>query len=607
MSPMQGTNTYLLNNAGQYVHKWTSQFCPGRADYLLENGHLMRACSLHSIISTGGGEGGRLEERDWLGNVVWAYEMNTATNLTHHDFKVLPNGNVIMIASEVKTYAEVIAAGFNPALLDSSITTSGGFMLPDYIIEVQPVAKNGTTNGTIVWEWHPWDHIIQDFDSSQNNYGVVSSHVELINCNGTGMRIQQFWNHMNSIDYNAQLDQIVLSVRGNSELWVIDHQLTTAQAVSHTGGRYNKGGDILYRWGNPAQYKLATGASQLLWQQHDVQWIPTNCPGAGHFLIHNNGIGRGYSSIDEIVPPVDAYGNYLRSAGTAFGPAGLYWTYTNNPATNYYSSEISGTQRLPNGNTLICGGIFGTLFEVTTNGQTVWYYVNPETTAPLTQGTPVPPDTHMTGQYFNEVFKVHRYPTNYVGLANKDLTPRDTVEIYSGASTDTVGLGLPDTWVRSHFGSLSAITGTSSHSGNGLTDIQEYQYGLDPNVWSSANNGIPDGWAIQYGFDPTLAITASLVVSNGNTVLQCYQADLNPTNAASRLAFVGANGGGNGVQLTWIGGINSTQYLVSAPTLAATQWNTIYTNLPPTSLTNSVIITGTASSSNCFYRIKAAR
>ena len=586
MSPMQGTNTYLLNNAGQYVHKWTSQYNPGRADYLLENGHLMRACSLHSIISTGGGEGGRLEEHDWLGNLVWAFdiapvtdnavdEFNTSSNLTHHDFKVLPNGNVLMIASEVKTYAEVIAAGFNPALLNSSITGGGGFMLPDYLIEVQPTTPYG---GSIVWEWHAWDHIIQDFDNTKNNYGVVSSHVELVNCNGTGMRIQQFWNHMNGLDYNAQLDQIVLSVRGNSELWVIDHQTTTAQAAGHTGGRYNKGGDLLYRWGNPAQYKLGTGANQILWQQHDVQWIATNCPGAGHLLIHNNGIGRGYSSIDEIIPPVDAYGNYSRTAGAAFGPSSLYWTYQASPATNYYSSEISGAQRLPNGNTLICGGIFGTLFEVTTNGLTVWSYINPETTAPLAQGTAVPPDSHMAGQYLNEVFKVRRYSPTFAGLTNKDLTPRGTVETYIGAASDTIGLGLPDVWVRSHFGSLSAVSATSSHSGNGLTDLQEYQYGLDPTVWSSANNGIPDGWAITYGFDPTLASTADIICANGYTALQNYVADLNPTNSASRLVIQGLFRT-NGFAVYFQAQTNLSYTLLYATDLSSGQWTSVPSQL----------------------------
>ena len=605
MSSMQGTNAYLLNDAGQYVHKWSSQYCPGRGDYLMTNGHYFRECSVHTMLSTGGGEGGRHEERDWEGNLVWAFDLNTSTNMSHHDFKVLPNGNLIMIVCEVKTLADVIAAGFNTNLCVSAITTTGGYMLPDYIAEVQPTRPYG---GKIVWEWHTWDHLIQDYDPTKNNYGVVSNNVGLINANPPTGQNQQFWNHFNGIDYNAQFDQILISCRCNNEIWVIDHSTTTAQAAGHSGGTYGKGGDLLYRWGDPIQYKLGTQANEILWQQHCCIWIPTNYPGAGHILIFNNGNGgRGYTSVDEIVPPVDAYGNYSRSAGAAFGPANLYWTYTNNPATNFYCSDIGGAEREPNGNTLITYGTHGTLFEVTTNGTTVWSYINPETSTPLAQGSAIPPDPNMAGQWFNEVFKVHRYATNFAGFAGKDLTSRGTVETYTGAATDTVGLGLPDIWVRAHFGTLSAVTATSSYSGNGLTDIQEYNYGLDPTVWSSANDGIPDGWAITYGFDPTLASVASMINSNGNTTLQNYTADLNPTNAASRLAFVGITGRSNSVQVTWIGGINATQYLVYSPALVSTQWNTIFTNLPPTSVTNSVIISGTAAGSNLFYRIKAAR
>ena len=604
MSPMQGTNAYLLNNAGQCVHKWTSQYCPGRADYLLENGHYIRECSVQTMLSTGGGEGGRHEERDWEGNLVWAFDLNTSTNMSHHDFKVLPNGNLIMIVCEKKTLAEVIAAGFNTNLLQPSVLTDG-FLLPDYIAEVQPTRPYG---GKIVWEWHAWDHLIQDYDPARNNYGVVGNNAGLINVNPPTGQNQQFWNHMNAIDYNPQFDQIMLSVRGNSELWVIDHSTTTAQAAGHTGGTFGKGGDLLYRWGNPVQYKLGTAANEMLWQQHGCLWIPTNCPGAGHILIFNNGNGgRGYTSVDEIVPPVNAYGNYSRTAGAAFGPASLYWTYTNNPATNFYCSDIGGAEREPNGTTLITHGTHGTLFEVTTNGTTVWSYVNPETSAPLAQGSAIPPDAHMAGQWYNEVFKVHRYAADYAGFAGKDLTPRGTIEIYAGAATDTVGLGLPDIWVRSHFGSLSAVTTNSSHSGNGLTDLQEFQYGLNPLVWSSATNGIPDGWAIKYGFDPTLAGTAFLTASNGDTLLQCYQADLNPTNAASLLAITRFSVISQDVHLTWIGGSNAWQYLECSTALASNQWITIFTNAPPTAITNSVIHTGAAAAANLFYRINAHR
>ncbi|MEI6175759.1 MAG: DUF1566 domain-containing protein [Verrucomicrobiota bacterium] len=427
MAPMHYKKTYLINNAGEVVHRWSSAYEPGRAAYLMENGHMIRACMIMSGgPSTGGGEGGRIEEYDWDGNMVWAFDYYSSNYIAHHDFKVLPNGNVLVLVAEKKTYAEVIAAGFDPALLDSSISTSG-YMLPDCLIEVTPTKPYG---GTVVWEWHIWDHTIQDFSSSKSNYGVVTNHPELIDVNGPGIKIPQFWNHVNGIDYNADLDQVMLSIRGNSEVFVIDHQTTTAQAASHAGGRYGKGGDILYRWGNPQQYNRGTNANQQLFQQHHTHWIPNGCPGAGNILIFNNGIGRGYSTVNEIVPPVDAAGNYSLTTGAAYGPSAPVWTYKGSPATDFYSAEISGCQRLPNGNTLICEGVKGNLFEVTASGACVWQYLCPVTDAgPLTQGGSIAVDSVRTDQYMNAVFRVYRYGADYAGLVGRDLTANGSIEL----------------------------------------------------------------------------------------------------------------------------------------------------------------------------------
>ena len=265
------------------------------------------------------------------------------------------DARVTLLAAEKKTLAEVLAAGFAPALLDSSITTQG-YMLPDYVVEIKPTLPTG---GTVVWEWRMWDHMIQDFSAAKNNYGLVANHPELIDVNGPGIKIPQFWNHVNGLDYHAGLDQVMISVRGNNEVFVVDHGTTTAQAASHAGGRYNKGGDILYRWGDPEQYNRGTPAQRLLYQQHHTHWIPEGLPGAGNILIFNNGIGRNYSSIEEITPPVDASGEYTLASGAAYGPTTPTWHYQGTPTSAFYSSEISGCQRLPNGNTLICEGVKG--------------------------------------------------------------------------------------------------------------------------------------------------------------------------------------------------------------------------------------------------------
>ena len=64
--------TYLINNEGRIVNQWTaSKYPPGQSVYLLENGHLLRACMTKGQLSSGGGEGGRIEEYDWDDNLVW--------------------------------------------------------------------------------------------------------------------------------------------------------------------------------------------------------------------------------------------------------------------------------------------------------------------------------------------------------------------------------------------------------------------------------------------------------------------------------------------------------------------------------------------------------
>ncbi|HNQ87981.1 MAG TPA: DUF1566 domain-containing protein [Verrucomicrobiota bacterium] len=427
MAPKHHTNTYLIDNAGEVVNRWTSRYEPGQSAYLLTNGHLLRCGFVKSGALTGGGEGGRLEEYDWDGNLVWELDYATATHMSHHDVTPLPNGNVLMLVVETKSYAEVLAAGFNPALLHPDVAGKG-YLLPDSVVEVQPTRPQG---GIVVWEWHVWDHLIQDFDPARNNYGVVSEHPERVNVNGwveSAHGIMPFWNHMNSIAYNPELDQIVLSVRGSSELWVIDHGTTTAQAAGHTGGTRGKGGDLLYRWGNPVNYGLGTAASQLLFDQHDAQWIDPDCPGAGNLIIFNNGIGRNYSTVDEITPPLRTDGLYSIASGSAFGPTVLTWTYAATPPSSMYSEAISGAQRLPNGNTLMCDGVHGILTEVTAAAEIVWRYVCPVVqTGPLTQGET--PGLDDRGHQYNAVFKVRRYPASYAGLLGKDLIPRGTIEL----------------------------------------------------------------------------------------------------------------------------------------------------------------------------------
>ena len=427
-APKQNTMTYLINNEGRIMHQWTkSTYPPGQSVYLLENGNLLRSCMTKGKLSSGGGEGGRVEEYNWNDNLIWSLDFSTETYMQHHDIRPLPNGNILMLVIEKKTYDDCITVGFNPNKFQPEITQKG-MMLPDYVVEIKPTFPLG---GSVVWEWHTWDHLIQDYDATKSNFGVVRAHPELVSTGGDLKNLPAFWNHMNSIDYNASLDQIALSVRGNSEVWIIDHSTTTAEAKGHSGGKRGKGGDLIYRWGNPATYGAGTASDQRYFQQHDVEWVRSGYPGAGNLTCFNNGLGRGdYSTVDEFTPAVDAGGNYPITAGSAWSPTNFTWTYKGTMSDPMYSENISGAHRLPNGNTIICSGTVGLFLEVTTAGEIVWKYICPvQGTGPIKQGNKPDADAARAGETMNSVFRIYKYPVTYAAFTGKTLTPGAFIEL----------------------------------------------------------------------------------------------------------------------------------------------------------------------------------
>ena len=359
-SPFYGTTTYLIDCNGTVNHTWSSTHRPFTESYLLENGSIMRP-----ILTTSG-----VQKILWDGTVEWDYRYTVSGCTCHHDIEVLPNGNVLMIVWETKTRAQAIAAGRDPNKI------SGYSFTPDKVIEIKPT---GPTNGEIVWEWYVWDHLIQDFDSSKDNYGVVGDHPELIDIN-FGDSFTYDWLHTNSIDYHEEFDQVLVSSHNFDEVWIIDHSTTTEEAAGHTGGNYGKGGDLLYRWGNPESYDAGTDSDQKFFFQHDVTWIKPGFPGEGNILLFNNGNNRPsgqYSTINEFTPPVDSNGEYYLEPGGAYGPEDYTWTYTASPPASFYSHVYGGAQRLKDGNTLICYGTQGKFFVVAPDNTKIWEFTNP--------------------------------------------------------------------------------------------------------------------------------------------------------------------------------------------------------------------------------------
>lgn len=358
---MQSTTARLVDMNGTLVKYWQCTHAPSASmPYLiLPDSIILRAQSVWNPSMNGAGAGGNIQLIDWSGTVIWDYIFSDQNHLQHHDIQPMPNGNVLLIAWDRKTQAQAIAMGR---------VNIYGYMWSEMIVEVDP------SNDSIIWEWHLWDHLIQDTDPLKPNYGVISEHPELLDIN-LGNVGGGDWIHANGIDYNEHLDQIVFSSHNMSEIYVIDHSTTTEEAAGHTGGQSSMGGDILYRWGNPQNYDRGTTSDRHIYVVHGVNWIDTDCPGAGHIILFNNGNRPGntndYSSVEEIVPPLSGY-NYYIHPDSVFGPDAPVWIYSNPPT--FYSDHLSGAFRLPNGNTFICDGTGGYLFEVTSSGQVVWTF-----------------------------------------------------------------------------------------------------------------------------------------------------------------------------------------------------------------------------------------
>lgn len=399
-APTTSTTSYLISNDARVVHQWPGNGRAGWVVHLLPNGRILRTGTVtSSVFGNAAGSGGRIDELTGDGSLTWSYTLSTDKHLRHHDIAPLPNGNVLVIAWEVYRAEEVIAVGRDPNRISS------GAFWAEAIFEVRP---NRPTGGEVVWEWRVWDHLVQDRDPTKKNYGDVAAHPELMDIN-FGLQTPD-WLHFNSIAYSPKLDQIMVGSRVLSEIWVIDHSTSTQEAAGHSGGRSGKGGDVLYRWGNPQTYRSGGPGDQRLVNQHGAHWIEPGLPGEGHILVFNNGDAvRNFSTVDEIVPPVDEKGAYARAAGAAFGPDKAVWSYGEEAQPRFQSRTFGGVQRLPNGNTLICNSNAFRIIEVTPEGEVVWEVDIGEAAAAGAGGGG------------GGAFRATRFPVNYDGLRGTDL------------------------------------------------------------------------------------------------------------------------------------------------------------------------------------------
>jgi len=361
-----GATTILLDINENTIHTWSHEFGPASMPYLLQDSSIIYPFRVETPTMISGGVGGGIHKIKWDGEIEWEYIVSNETYQHHHDIQPLPNGNILLIVWENKSAQEAFEMGRE--IINNPLNQ----MWSTAILELN------LQTGNIDWEWHLWDHLIQDVDSEKPNFGVISEHPELfdINCGSVGSNAggpegaNADWMHINAIDYNQILDQIIISSRLQNEIFIIDHSTSTSEAGSNEGGNSAMGGDILFRWGNPSNYGRGDSLDEILNSQHSINWIPMGYPGEGNLILFNNFHENGQSAVLEIVPPMTDDGLYLLNEGEPFGPETWEWMFMG----DFITPMQGGAFRLPNGNTIITQTHTARIIEVETDGSILWDY-----------------------------------------------------------------------------------------------------------------------------------------------------------------------------------------------------------------------------------------
>ena len=385
-SPLETKTTYLIDKCGNLVHSWASNYKPGQSVYLLPNGNLLRAIndSNTAFISGGGG----IEKFDWNNQLLWSYKISTSLTCLHHDIFPMPNGNVLAILWEKKSREEAMAVGRNPDLL-------GKYVWNEKIIELKP---KGLHDAEIVWQWDVWDHLVQDYNPKLPNYAEVNSHPEKININYKASKDED-WLHFNSVTYNEERNEILISNRNFSEIFIVKHS--------------SKSSEIVFRWGNSAAYNSSTTQKQQLYLQHSAYWIPKDLKDGGKIILFNNGNSRParqYSSVEIISPEMTSDGQYIMNENIKPN-----WIYADTSQFNFYSKNVSNAQVLQKGHVMICEGAKGKFFELDERQNIVWQFINPIGSKGIIKSGSL--------DETNRVFRCYFYPKHYKAFKRKKLKP----------------------------------------------------------------------------------------------------------------------------------------------------------------------------------------
>ena len=334
-----GTQALLTDKTGFNLQTYDFTSKLGNDLELLPDGNLIGLFKPETVSFSFGGYGGILRKLSPAGEIIWEYIVNTENELLHHDFEILPNGNILLMIWERFTASQSIALGYKG----------------DGPIYLEKISELNPESFEIVWEWRSVDHLIQDHLESASNYGVVGDHPEKINLNYSINQTGDLM-HANGLFYDDSRNVIYLSVNFFSEVWVIPHSYSTDENKTDLA-------DLSFRFGNPSTFN--NDSKRFFYNNHHPTLAKYDPLTEGYFLIYMNGFQDLQSIVYEFILP----SNFDQNPSNWVTPE-VSWSFTDQ---DLFNAKISGAYRLPNGNTLICEGNYG-YWEVTRSGEVVWKF-----------------------------------------------------------------------------------------------------------------------------------------------------------------------------------------------------------------------------------------
>lgn len=312
-------------------------------------------------------------ERNFDGEVQWRFSRNEEVTAA--------DGQKIWAARQHHDWQrQDFPAGYYSPESRPNPESNDRTLLLTHITHVEPAVSDApieddrlieiSRTGDVLWEWQASDHI-DEFKFSPEARTVIRSGPPSNGPAGAAGRRTFDWLHLNSAHYvgpnhwfdagdrRFAPDNVIISSREASFVAIVDRD-----------------GHIAWQMGPDYTASKELRAIRQVIGQHHAHIIPKGLPGAGNLLVFDNGGASGYGFFSPIGP--DGRGALVRPTSRVLeiNPVTLelVWSYTN---PRFFATNVSGAQRLPNGNTLITSGPTGRIFEVTMDGAIVWEYIWP--------------------------------------------------------------------------------------------------------------------------------------------------------------------------------------------------------------------------------------